>query len=218
MELFMSSIELKEGGWKSISIAEWAASAGPNPDRCYLHIWAQRGRVCVCAQCVCVCVEERQREAIGCPSKTGRLHFHRCRFCARGSGGWYGGRWGIVISRLWAEWWGRCFSPDLSRLPRPGRAREEISPDRDAESRSCLLWPDTWAHEIILLRVNGAGPLQSYLLCQGADLLILFLAANLQLAFKFQPKRTSWPDTCLTMPRWFPLPTVPLIFNGSNVG
>lgn len=36
--------------------------------------------------CVCMSVEERQREAIGYPSKTGRLRFHRCRFCSEGWG------------------------------------------------------------------------------------------------------------------------------------
>lgn len=30
---------------------------------------------------VCACVDDRQGDSNGCPSKTGRLHFHRCRFC-----------------------------------------------------------------------------------------------------------------------------------------
>lgn len=86
-------------------------------------------------------------------------------------------------------------------------ANEEIS-QTETQSPSCLVWPDTWVHEIILLRVNVASPLQSYSICQ--DLLILFLAEILQLAFKFQPKRKFWAETCLNAPGRVLLPNVSL--------
>lgn len=75
--------------------------------------------------------------------------------------------------------------PFLASTARLGN--EEIG-QAETQSWSCLVWPDTWAHEVIVLRVNVADPLQGYLICQGADLLILFLAEIL-VSFQISAKK-----------------------------
>lgn len=117
----MSSIEWGVGGgaWggeASILLNEQRALAPTQTDTNSTSELREEG-------CVCMSVEERQGEAIGYPSKTGRLRFHRCRFCAPGLGvGVTDGGGGSLSGRSELSDEGTRFSPGLSWLPQPGWA------------------------------------------------------------------------------------------------
>lgn len=57
--------------------------------------------------CVCLCVWRKvEKETVGCPRQTGRLHFHRCSFCMWGERGMIRRKVGSLSGR---ERWGHCF-------------------------------------------------------------------------------------------------------------
>ncbi len=151
----MCSIDLQKGGGRrdrkaSISLTRLQALAPTQTDTNSASEFREEERVCG---------EKRQRKRSGHPRQTGKLHFHRCRFCV------WGGRddkeeGGVIIRALLArQWWGCSFffffPPAVSWLQKPGR--EEIS-QSEQQSLSCLVWPGTWADEIMLQRINLPPP------------------------------------------------------------
>lgn len=153
-QIFMCSIELQKGGGRrdrkaSILLSGLQALAPTQTDY-KLNIWAQKGRVCVC-----ICVENRgkRKQSVVQGKQEGFTSTGAAFVCeAQGDdmeegGGHYQGALSLRVMMA------LLFT---SRFLASGAG---LISQAERRSWSRLVWPGTWADEIILQRINLLPPL-----------------------------------------------------------